>query len=191
MVAVYQILNICKATSAGLILVFASVYGLSDLRKALYTGLHLSYLIWWFLHQWAVPGWAETVFGTKVERPENMALMVSIFGVLYALPGWLAFTNPHSMSPITAVVALILCFNGSCLNVGSDFYKTAQKQAGVKKVCTHVYDGRLGPIPPNHLGDWLRYASFALASGTVTGWIVPAIVIGVNCLTYLERGQKK
>ncbi len=143
-----------------------------------------------FVHQWAVPGWARICFGQKLEKKENLAVMVAIFGVLYALPAWLAFTNPHPISPIIAIAAIILCFNGSGINIGADFYKSGQKQAGVSQVKTHIYDGRLGPYP-NHIGDWVRYSSFALASGTLVAWIVPALVVTVNYSTYKERQQKK
>ena len=142
-----------------------------------------------YIHQWAVPDWGRTVFGTRIEKTESFVAMVGVFGVLYALPAYLAFTNPNPMSPGVAVATMILCYNGSGLNIGADFYKTAQKQVGVKKVSTHIYDGRLGPYP-NHVGDWMRYSAFALASGTLLAWIVPAVV-AVNFQTYKERAQKK
>lgn len=130
------------------------------------------------------------MFGKRIEDTKGLAIFVGIFGVLYALPAYLAFTNPNPMSPGIAVAAMILYFNGSGLNIGADFYKSAQKQVGVKKVSTHIYDGRLGPHP-NHLGDWIRYSAFALASGTFLAWIVPAIVVAVNFQTYKERAQQK
>ena len=66
------------------------------------------------------------------------------------LPAILAFTNPNPIHPVVAFLAIWLGMLGSCINVAADTYKTAQKSAGVKKVNTNIYDGRLG-LHPNWL----------------------------------------
>ncbi|KAK9859828.1 hypothetical protein WJX84_010249 [Apatococcus fuscideae] len=116
--------------------------------------------------------------------------IIAVFGVFYALPAWCAFTNQSPMLPSVAVAATILFMNGSALNLAADFYKTAQKQAGISKVTTHIYDGRLGEHP-NHVGDWMRYSSFALASGSLLAWLVPAFIVGFNVSTVRERSSRK
>ena len=40
---------------------------------------------------------------------------------------------------------------------------------------------------PNHLGDWMRYSSFALASGRAVSWIIPAMVVLTNWSTLRQR----
>ncbi len=140
-----------------------------------------------FLHQWAAPGWIQAVFGVPWDRWEDRARTIGVFGIFYALPAWCAFANPAPISAATAIVGTILFMNGSALNIASDFYKTAQKQAGVKKVCTHIFDGRLGRNP-NHVGDWMRYSSFALVSGTWLAWLVPAYLVYFNISTVMARG---
>lgn len=116
-------------------------------------------------------------------------MVVGIYGVGYALPAWCAFANTSPMSPVVAVLATILFSTGSALNISADIYKTAQKRAGVKKVTTDIYDGRLG-ANPNHRGDWMRYSAFALTSGSLLAWLVPAYIVYANIKTVRERSAR-
>ena len=122
--------------------------------------------------------------------PAEQAFIIAVFGVFYALPAWCAFTNTSPMSPGVAIAATVLFMNGSALNLAADFYKTAQKQAGVGQVTTHIYDGRLGEHP-NHVGDWMRYSSFAIASGSLLAWLVPAFIVGFNISAVRARSSQK
>lgn len=189
MATVASTLNIAKVVTVACILILIGVYGLSDLRKILYSSLHLSYLTWWFVHQWVVPEWLDICFGVPLPERFNQAMLIGIYGVFYALPALCAFTNSSPISPVVAVLTTILFSTGSALNISADIYKTAQKKAGVKKVTTDIYDGRLG-ANPNHRGDWMRYSSFAIASGSLFAWLVPAYIVWANIKTVRERSAK-
>ncbi|KAK9832175.1 hypothetical protein WJX74_001678 [Apatococcus lobatus] len=189
MATVATSLNVAKITTAALIFLLIGIYGLSDLRKIVYSSLHLSYLTWWFVHQWVAPGWLDICFGSPLPNIIDPATIIGIYGVFYALPAWCAFTNTSPMLPAVAILSTILFSTGSAINISADLYKTAQKQAGVKKVTSHIYDGRLG-AHPNHVGDWMRYSSFALASGTFLAWLIPALIVFFNLKTVRERAAK-
>ena len=114
------------------------------MSQVVYAGLHLGYLTWWALHQWLAPDWWQAIFERKrIPKPAlpAVAQIVGLFGVLYTLPAVLAFRNPQPISPVIAILAIIMHVAGASINVAGDFYKTAQKQAGTKKVTSNIYDG--------------------------------------------------
>ena len=142
-----------------------------------------------FVHQWVAPGWLDICFGIPLPNLIEPSKIIGIYGVLYALPAWCAFTNTSPMLPAVAVLSTILFSIGSAINISADLYKTAQKEAGVKKVTSHLYDGRLG-AHPNYVGDWMRYSSFAIASGSFWAWVVPAFIVYSNLKTARQRSGR-
>ncbi|MFO7628357.1 MAG: DUF1295 domain-containing protein [Prochlorococcaceae cyanobacterium] len=106
-------------------------------------------------------------------------------GVLYSLPGLLAFLNPVPISQAPVAVALGLFSFGSLINASADAQKTAAKAMGAGLVSDGIWR-RVRHV--NYLGDLLRYLSFAVVAGNVWAYLVPGLVL----LIYLQRiGQKE
>lgn len=66
---------------------------------------------------------------------------------------------------------------GSAINIAADFYKAGAKNAGQGLVAGGPYTFSLRP---NYFGDWLRYSSFALVSGSPWAFLLPAFVAMLN-----------
>lgn len=92
--------------------------------QVVYAGLHLGYLTWWALHQWLAPGWWKALFGgQRLPQPvlPVVCQTIGIFGILYAAPAVVAFRNPSPISPVTAVLAIVLHIAGASINVAGEF----------------------------------------------------------------------
>lgn len=148
--------------------------GLNNMRQTLYVGLQGSYLLYWYLHQRAVPEW------DPFTDPAGLPIVVMAFtfiGAGFALPVFLAFGNPHEINPYYALLCIAANVLGTALNSGSDWYKAGAKAAGGGMVTTGPYSWSLRP---NYLGDWLRYLSFAMVTGRPLALLLPAFVVFTN-----------
>lgn len=148
--------------------------GLNNMRQTLYVALHGSYLLYWYIHQYAVPEWQP--FTDPAGLPV-IFMAFTLIGVGYALPVFLAFSNPHDISPYFALLCIMTNVLGTAINAGSDWYKAGAKAAGGSMVKTGPYTWSLRP---NYLGDWLRYLSFAMVTGRPLALLLPAFVVLTN-----------
>lgn len=115
----------------------------------------------------------------------GFGFVLLFIGVLYSLPGLLAFLNPVPISQAAVAVALGLFSFGSLINASADAQKTTAKAMGAGLVSDGIWR-RVRHV--NYLGDLLRYLSFAVVAGNVWAYLVPALVL----LIYLQRiGQKE
>jgi len=159
-------INAAKGLTILLLLVLAALVGVRDMRQVVYLSLHISYCLWWLLEQWLFPQRGRQLFTERV-GPGRFALALLFIGVLYSLPGLLAFLNPEPISHGAVALALGLFSMGAGLV--SD---------GIWRQVRHV----------NYLGDLLRYLSFAVVAGSGWAYLVPGLVL----LIYLRRiGQKE
>jgi protein-S-isoprenylcysteine O-methyltransferase Ste14 len=154
------------------------------MRQALYLSLHISYCLWWLLEQWLFPERRRQLFSERVGIGGFAGALLFI-GVLYSLPGLLAFLNPVPISHAAVAVAVGLFSFGSLINASADVQKTTAKALGAGLVSDGIWRG---VRHVNYLGDLLRYSSFAVVAGNPWAWLVPGLVL----LVYLQRiGQKE
>ncbi|MBD2102096.1 DUF1295 domain-containing protein [Leptolyngbya sp. FACHB-261] len=175
-------INLAKVLTIVCLIACALVFGLPDLRQLLYMCLHLSYCCWWLFEQWLYPQ-RRQLFSDPV-GPLGLISALLIVGIFYALPGYLAFTNPEPLSFLTAAIALVLYIFGSLINTSADVQKMTAKQFslglvrdGIWRFCRNV----------NYFGDLLRYFSFAVLAGSIWAYLVP----GSIALLYLKRIAEK
>jgi protein-S-isoprenylcysteine O-methyltransferase Ste14/uncharacterized protein YndB with AHSA1/START domain len=149
-------------------------------RQAVYLAMHVSYCVWYLLKQVIL---REAVFRERDSAPE-FVMVVAVVGVVYALPGWLAFRNPAPVSDLTLAASVALFFFGSVINSGAD----VQKITALRLRPGLITDGfwRLSRNI-NYFGDLLRYSAFALLSGSAWAWLVVLLVLGAN----VDRMRKK
>lgn len=177
-------INTAKILTIVLLLVLAAVLGVQDMRQVVYLSLHISYCLWWLLEQWLFPERTRQLFCERVGLV-GFGFCLLFIGVLYSLPGLLAFINPVPISQVAVAVALGLFIFGSLINASADAQKTNAKAMGAGLVSDGIWR-RVRHV--NYLGDLLRYSSFAVVAGNGWAYIVPALVL----LIYLERiGQKE
>ena len=177
-------INSAKVLTIGLLLVLAALLGVQDMRQVLYLSLHISYCLWWLLEQWLFPERTRQLFSERVGLLGFVFALLFI-GVLYSLPGLLAFLNPLPVSQVTVAVALGLFSFGSLINATADAQKTTAKAMGAGLVSDGIWRG---VRHVNYLGDLLRYLSFAVVAGNGWAYVVPGLVL----LIYLQRiGQKE
>lgn len=177
-------INTAKALTILLLLVLAAVIGVQDMRQVLYLSLHISYCLWWLLEQWLFPERARQLFKERV-GVVSFGFALLFIGVLYSLPGLLAFLNPVPISHAAVALALVLFSFGSLINASADAQKTTAKAMGAGLVSDGIWR-RVRHV--NYLGDLLRYLSFAVVAGNIWAYLVPALVL----LIYLQRiGQKE
>lgn len=174
-------LNIGKVGTGVIILGLAGKYGFgTDKGKitsaALYTGIHLSYLSWWFLEQYLFPPFWEKRFSAPAS-PVAAAIVICVFGILYALPAYNAFTKPTVLSPGTTTGCIILFSVGSLINAMADVQLHSMKMASPPGTKLLVTNGifRLSQNP-NWFGDYMRYAAFGVASGGHWSSFVPLTI---------------
>ncbi len=103
-----------------------------------------------------------------------------IVGVFYALPGYLAFTNPEPISLPIVAVALPLFIFGSLINASADIQKLTAKQYGAGLVRDGIWRFSRNI---NYFGDLLRYVSFSVVAGSIWAYVVPVSI----ALLYLQR----
>lgn len=172
-------INAAKALTIVLLLVLVAVIGVRDMRQVIYLSLHISYCLWWLLEQWLFPERARQLFQERV-GPVGFGFALLFIGVLYSLPGLLAFLNPVPISPAAVALALGLFSFGSLINTGADVQKTTAKAMGAGLVSDGIWR-RVRHV--NYLGDLLRYLSFAVVAGNAWAYLVPGLVL----LIYLQR----
>jgi len=177
-------INAAKLLTIVLLLALAALVGVNDGRQALYLGLHISYCLWWLLEQWLFPERRRLMFPERV-GPVGFVFALLFVGVLYSLPGLLAFLNPVPISYGAVALAVGLFSFGSLINASADVQKTTAKAMGAGLVNDGIWR-RVRHV--NYLGDLLRYLSFAVVAGNGWAYLVPALVM----LLYLQRiGQKE
>jgi protein-S-isoprenylcysteine O-methyltransferase Ste14/uncharacterized protein YndB with AHSA1/START domain len=149
-------------------------------RQAVYLAMHISYCAWYLLKQVIL---RETVFRERDSALE-LVQVVAIVGVFYALPGYLAFRNPLSVSNLALAGSVTLFFFGSMINSGAD----VQKITALRLRPGLITDGFWALSRNiNYFGDLLRYSAFALLSGSAWSWLVVLVVLGIS----VDRMRKK
>lgn len=176
-------INAAKVLTIVLLLVLAAVVGVRDMRQVVYLSLHISYCVWWLLEQWLFPERRRQLFNERV-GVVGFASALLFIGVLYSLPGLLAFLNPVPISFAAVAVALGLFSFGSLINASADVQKTTAKAMGAGLVRDGIWR-RVRHV--NYLGDLLRYLSFAVVAGNGWAYLVPGVVL----LIYLQRIARK
>jgi protein-S-isoprenylcysteine O-methyltransferase Ste14 len=172
-------INAAKALTVVLLLVLAAVIGVKEMRQVIYLSLHISYCLWWLLEQWLFPERRRQLFSERV-GPAGFAGALLFIGVLYTLPGLLAFLNPVPIAPAAVALALGLFSFGSLINASADVQKTTAKAMGAGLVSDGIWR-RVRHV--NYLGDLLRYLSFAVVAGNGWAYLVPGLVL----MIYLQR----
>lgn len=176
-------INTAKILTILLLVAFAVVFGIKDLRQVLYLCLHISYCLWWLLEQWFYPLRRQQIFSQSIGTGEFIFCLLFV-GVLYTLPGYLAFTNPEPISLTVAAVALPLFIFGSLINACADVQKLTAKQYGAGLVRDGIWHFSRNI---NYFGDLLRYLSFSVVAGSIWAYAVPASI----ALIYLQRILQK
>lgn len=154
-------INLAKILTIFLLIGFAIFYGINDMRQVIYLCLHISYCSWWLIEQWFYPKRQQVMFSDPVGAV-GIILSLLIIGFLYSLPGYLAFTNPESISYLTVGLALPLFFFGSLINPVADIQKSTAKEYGAGLVKDNIWRFSRNI---NYFGDLLRYLSFAVVAG--------------------------
>ena len=176
-------INVAKIVTIFCLVTFALIYGINDARQVIYLCLHISYCLWWLLEQWLFPQRRQQLFTEKVGI-STLIFVLLFIGVFYALPGYLAFTNPNPISYLTIAIALPLYIFGSLINTGAD----VQKMVAKSKESGLVKDGIWRSVRHvNYLGDLMRYTSFSVMAGELWAFLLP----GVIALLYLQRINQK
>jgi protein-S-isoprenylcysteine O-methyltransferase Ste14 len=181
-----QAINIAKVTTIFALAIPALALGLRGERVVLYLALHISYCVWWLVEPWLLPARREQIFRDPV-GPATAVLMVLYVGLFFALPGWLAMVNPRPLAPITVALAVVMFSFGSLINTTADVQKTTAKALGVGLVEDGAWR-RLRHV--NYLGDLIRYASFAVLSGSAWAWLLPASVLLVYWVRIAEKERR-
>ena len=171
-------INTAKALTICCLVVFAIIFGIQDFRQVIYLCLHISYCLWWLLEQWFFPQRRQ-----MFNEPAGVGgfLFTLLFvGVFYALPGYLAFTNPVPLSMTAVAVALLMYTFGTLINATADVQKLTAKQFGAGLVRDNIWRFSRNI---NYFGDLLRYISFAVVAGSLWAYLVPGVVLAI----YLQR----
>lgn len=176
------VVNTAKALTILCLIACALVFGLSNLRQVIYLCLHISYCLWWFLEQWFYPQRRQLF--SEPASPAGFIFTLLFIGVFYALPGYLAFTNPAPLSLVTAAVALPLYIFGSLVNASADVQKITAKQSNAGLVQDGLWRFSRNV---NYFGDLLRYLSFSVLAGSIWAYLTPSAV----ALLYLQRISQK
>ncbi|MGF1523074.1 MAG: methyltransferase family protein [Leptolyngbyaceae cyanobacterium] len=176
-------INVAKAVTILVLVALATIYGVQDPRQVIYLCLHISYCVWWMLEQWLFPQRGRQIFTEKVGLSTFVVVLLFV-GVFYALPGYLAFTNPTPLSYGAIALALPLYIFGSLINTAADVHKMTAKDRGTGL----VNDGIWRSVRHvNYLGDLMRYSSFSVVAGSAWAFVLPGII----ALMYLQRIQSK
>lgn len=177
-------INVAKVLTIVCLVAFALIFGIHDQRQVIYLCLHISYCLWWLAEQWFYPARRQQIFNELVGGTFGFIFILLFIGVLYALPGYLAFTNPTPLSMRAVAIALPLFTFGSLINASADVQKLTAKQYGA----TLVRDGiwRFSRHI-NYFGDLLRYLSFSIVAGSIWAYLVP----GTVAVLYLQRISEK
>jgi protein-S-isoprenylcysteine O-methyltransferase Ste14 len=182
-VTVLTAINTAKVLTILCLVAFAIIFGINDLRQVIYLCLHVSYCLWWLLEQWFYPQRRQQIFNQPVDAG-GFIFTLLLVGVLYSLPGYLAFTNPAPLSMTAAAVALPLFIFGTLINTTADVQKLTAKQWGATLVRDGIWRFSRNI---NYFGDLLRYLSFSIVAGSIWAYLVP----GVVALLYIQRISQK
>lgn len=172
-------INVAKGITIGCLVALAGIYGITDLRQVLYLSLHLSYCAWWLLEQGLFPQRRQQIFTNSV-GPAALVSILLFVGVFYALPGYLAFTNPVPIPALAVGIALPLYIFGSLINTAADVQKMTAKNLGVGLVSDGIWRS---VRHVNYLGDLLRYTSFSVVAGSPWAFLLPGVIL----LLYIQR----
>ncbi len=172
-------INTAKVLTILLLVAYALIFGIKDLRQIIYLCLHISYCLWWLLEQWFYPLRRQQIFSESVGITGFIFSLLFI-GFLYSFPGYLAFTNPEPLSGAAAAVALPLFFFGSLINATADIQKLTAKQYGAGLVSDGIWRFSRNI---NYFGDLLRYLSFSVVAGSIWSYLVPTLI----ALLYIQR----
>ncbi len=172
-------INTAKILTILLLVAFALVFGIQDLRQLLYMCLHISYCLWWLVEQWFYPLRRQQMFSDPV-GVGGFIISLLFIGFFYTLPGYLAFTNPEPISLLTVAVALPLFIFGTLINASADIQKLTAKQYGAGLVRDGIWRFSRNI---NYFGDLLRYVSFSVVAGSIWAYVVPVSI----ALIYLQR----
>lgn len=175
--------NAAKGFTVFCLLGLALVYGIHDQRQVLYLCLHISYCVWWLFEQWLFPQRRQQLFTEKIGWLTTLLILL-VVGVFYALPGFLAFTNPYPITYTAIAVALPLYIFGSLINTGADVQKITAKQMGATLVSNEAWRSVRNI---NYLGDLMRYTSFSVVAGSAWAFVLPGAIL----LLYIQRIQQK
>lgn len=176
-------INVAKVITILCLLAFTLIYGVHDLRQVIYLCLHITYCCWWLLEQWLFPQRREQIFTDKIGLITFLFILLFV-GVVFALPGYLAFTNPTPIPYATVFLALPLYILGSLINTAADVQKMTAKSMGASLVNDGIWRG-VRHI--NYLGDLMRYTSFSIVAGSLWAFLLPGMVF----LIYLQRMAQK
>ncbi|MEM9117308.1 MAG: DUF1295 domain-containing protein [Cyanobacteria bacterium P01_F01_bin.56] len=177
-------INIAKAVTILCLLALCLVYGIQNERQVLYLCLHISYCVWWLFEQWLFPH-RRHIFAESASVMTLVAIVLFV-GVFYALPGYLAFTNPTPISYLAIAIALPLYIFGSLINTSADIQKMTAKSMGAGL----VKDGAWRHVRNiNYLGDLMRYTSFAVVAGSPWAYILPANIAALYIQRILQKEQ--
>ena len=124
-------INTAKILTIACLIGFAVVFGIQDVRQVIYLCLHISYCAW-SLEQWFYPA-RKQLFNEPVGVLGFIFSLV-VVGLLYALPGYLAFINPVPLSFTATAIALPLYIFVSLINTSADVQKITAKLEGAKLV---------------------------------------------------------
>lgn len=175
-------INTAKVITILCLVAFSFIFGIHDLRQVAYLCLHVGYCLWWLLEQWFYPQ-RRQIFNESVGFVGFFFTLLFV-GFLYALPGYLAFTNPVSLSMTATAIALPLYSFGTLINATADIQKLTAKQYGVGLVNDGIWRFSRNI---NYFGDLLRYLSFSVIAGSPWAFLVPGII----AIIYLQRISQK
>ena len=175
-------INTAKILTIACLIGFAVVFSIQDMRQVIYLCLHISYCAWWLLEQWFYPA-RKQLFNEPVGVLGFIFSLVFV-GLLYALPGYLAFTNPVPLSFTATAIALPLYIFGSLINTSADVQKMTAKQEGATLVSDGIWRFSRNI---NYFGDLMRYLSFSVVAGSIWAYLVPSAI----ALLYLQRISQK
>jgi protein-S-isoprenylcysteine O-methyltransferase Ste14 len=164
--------NIAKIVTIALLLALALYYPVHT-RQAAYLAMHVGYCVWYLLKQAIM---REPVFRERDSVFETVQVVATV-GVFYALPGWLAFTNPEPLGDAVLAASIVLFFFGSVINSGADIEK-----ATTLRLREGLITGGFWRLSRNinYFGDLMRYSAFALLSGSPWSWTVVATVLAID-----------
>ncbi|QSJ19428.1 DUF1295 domain-containing protein [Nostoc sp. UHCC 0702] len=175
-------INTAKVLTIICLVVLAVVFGIKDLRQVIYLCLHIGYCVWWLIEQWFYPQ-RRQIFNEPIGVSQFIFTLLLV-GVFYALPGYLAFTNPVPLSITATAIALPLYIFGTLINATADVQKLTAKQYGAGLVSDGIWRFSRNI---NYFGDLLRYLSFSVVAGSPWAYLVPGIVL----LASLQRMSQK
>lgn len=178
-------INTAKVLTIICLIGYGVVFGIHDLRQVLYLCLHISYCTWWLLEQWFYPQ-RRQMFNEPVNTIGFISI-TAIVGFLYAMPGYLAFTNPTPIAFTTVSIALPLYIFGTLINATADVQKTTAKQYQPGLVKDNIWRFSRNI---NYFGDILRYLSFSVVAGSIWAYLVPGLIAIIYIQRMLQKEQE-